>query len=74
VKQKADMLKNFLDEYGSQNIQPPIFKIYNKMIMAVGEKEVEELEKRYIDFITLFPLLRRVEYDEIAKLEPLVVQ
>ncbi len=43
------------------------------MILAVGEKEVQQLEQRYHDFKELFPKLQRLEKEDIAKTEPLVV-
>lgn len=74
VKRKADMLKWFCEEYKTNNPKADFFHIYNKMILAVGDKEVKQLEQRYGDFSELFPTLRRIEREEIAKLEPLVVK
>jgi malate dehydrogenase (quinone) len=73
VKKKADMLKWFCEEYKSKYPEANFFHVYNKMILAVGEKEVQQLEQRYHDFKELFPKLQRLEKEDIAKTEPLVV-
>lgn len=46
----------------------------NKMVLAVGEKEIAELEKRYEDIKDIFPKLRKIGRDEIAELEPNIVK
>lgn len=74
VKKKADMLKWFCEEYKSEHPEVNFFHVYNKMILAVGEKEVQQLEQRYHDFKELFPSLQRLEKKDIAKTEPLVIQ
>ncbi|MBP7007376.1 hypothetical protein KBB05_01255 [Patescibacteria group bacterium] len=61
---------NYKNKYPSTNF----FSVYNKMILAVGPQEIEVLEKRYAEFQSLFPTLRKVDRDEIALLEPLVVK
>ncbi|MFA7285021.1 MAG: FAD-dependent oxidoreductase [Candidatus Absconditabacterales bacterium] len=73
VKRKADMLKHFVEEFAADHGDQKLFHRYNKMILAVGAKEVATLEQRYQDFKELFPTLRRIERDEIAQLEPEVV-
>lgn len=50
------------------------FSVYNKMILAVGDKEVKDLEERWTQFRDLFPTLSRIEGDEITKIEPLVME
>jgi len=44
------------------------------MVLAVGKKEVAQLEKRYLEFRTLYSDLKRLEYDEIAKIEPAITE
>jgi len=46
----------------------------SKMVLAVGKKEVDQLEQRYLEFGTLYPDLKRLEYDEIAKIEPAITK
>lgn len=74
VKKKADMLKRFLEEEKKHEPATKLFTVYNKMILAVGKKEVADLEHRYEDFKNLFPTLHRVERKEIEVLEPSVVE
>jgi len=51
-----------------------IIFLVSKMVLAVGKKEVAQLEKRYLEFGTLYPDLKRLEYDEIAKIEPAITK
>lgn len=75
VKRKADMLKWYLEEYKKNHpTGKQFFSVYNKMILAVGDKEVKDLEERWTQFRDLFPSLSRLEADEIAKIEPLVME
>lgn len=74
VKTKAYMLKHFLDEYKIRYPHSRLHSQYNKMVLAVGTKQVEELRKRYEEFKELFPRLRKIGRDEITKLEPKVVE
>ncbi len=74
VKKKADMLKYFVEDFAQRYPDSQIFSKYNKMVLAVGEKQVKELAKRYEDFKELFPTLRKIDREEIARLEPKVVE
>lgn len=69
VKEAAEILARYLELYA-----PNAFTKGHKMVLAVGEKEVQELEKRYEEFHELFPKLKKIGRDEIAKLEPNVVK
>jgi len=71
VKRAADMVKNFVDRNDSDM---RAHSVYHKMVLAVGDEQVEILKKRYEDFKELFPNLRKVERDELARLEPEVVR
>jgi malate dehydrogenase (quinone) len=44
------------------------------MVLGVGEKQVEGLRKRYVVFRDLFPKLRIIEKEEIARIEPRIVE
>ena len=50
VKRKADMLKWYLEEVKKNNPGEQFFSVYNKMILAVGETEVNKLEERWTQF------------------------
>lgn len=65
VNEAAEILARYLESYA-----PDAFTKGYKMVLAVGEKEVRELEKRYEEFHALFPKLKKIGSEEIAKLEP----
>ena len=51
-----------------------LFRKTPKMVLAVGADEVEALEKRYEAFRNLFPRLKIIGRDEIAQIEPKIVE
>jgi len=69
VKEAADILARYLESHA-----PNAFTKGSKMVLAVGKKETRELEKRYEEFHALFPKLKKIGRDEIAKLEPNIVK
>ena len=71
VKEAAEMVAKYVETTGKNE---ELFNKTNKMILAIGESEVEELEKRYEEFKTLFPKLRKISKDEIAKIEPNIIK
>jgi malate dehydrogenase (quinone) len=72
VKKSSDMLKHYLEM--SKYRHKGIFSIYPKMVIAVGQKEVEELSARHHEFKKLFPKLKKIGYEEIAEIEPNVIK
>ncbi len=74
VKRYADMVKHYLENNLSEGGNKRLFSKYSKMVLGVGKKQVDELKARYITFSQLFPNLRVIERDEIARLEPRVVE
>ncbi|WP_136716482.1 FAD-dependent oxidoreductase [Halorientalis salina] len=73
VKEGAEMLAGYLE-----NADPDreMHSKRSKMVLAVGDEEVEQLEARYHEegFGDLYPKLRAIEREEIAELEPKVVE
>jgi len=73
VKEGAEMLAGYLE-----NVDPDreMHAKRSKMVLAVGEKEVEKLEHRYHEdgFGELFPKLDAIGREEITELEPKVVE
>src|SRR3989344_566427 len=65
------MVARYLDKYDKKF---NIHKRYSKMVLAVGEKEVKELSERYENFKKLFPSMKKIDREEIGKLEPKVVE
>ncbi len=71
VKEAAEMVAKYVETIGKDE---KLFNKTNKMVLAVGEHEVSELEKRYEEFKQLFPKLQKIGWEEIAKLEPNIVK
>lgn len=69
VKYATDLLAIYMEKNAIH-----AFSKGQKMILAVGADEVAELEQRFKDFKVLYPDLKRIERDEIAKLEPKLVE
>ena len=73
VKEGAELLAGYLENYDDGR---EMHAKRSKMVLAVGEEEVEELEERYYEdgFGDLFPKLRPIGREEIAEIEPKVVE
>jgi malate dehydrogenase (quinone) len=73
VKEGAEMLAGYLENHDSDR---EMHSKRSKMVLAVGDDEVQKLEDRYHEegFGDLYPKLRPIERDEIAELEPKVVE
>lgn len=69
VKEAADMVKAYVETH-----QGLLFRKTHKMVLAVGDDEVRELEERHRRFKDLFPGLRLIGRDEIEAIEPRVVE
>ncbi|MGB8492337.1 MAG: FAD-dependent oxidoreductase, partial [Bacteroidales bacterium] len=74
VKRSADMVKHYLENEKALNGAGKLFIRVNKMVLAVGTQQVSILRERFKTFSQLFPHLRMIGRDEIAKLEPRVVE
>jgi malate dehydrogenase (quinone) len=74
VKQMADMVMNYLENEKIRDSQTKLFSKYSKMVLAVGKNQVGELGKRFLTFSQLYPKLKIIKRDEIAKIEPRVVE
>lgn len=55
---------------------PGIGEVMQRMVLAVGKKEIRRLEERFNDprFRALFPNVKRLEANEIADVEPMVMR
>jgi malate dehydrogenase (quinone) len=73
VKEGAELLAGYLE-----NVDPEreMHSKRSKMVLAVGEEEVQKLEARYHEegFGDLFPKLEAIGREEIAEIEPNVVK
>ena len=73
VKEGAELLAGYLENHDPDR---EMHSKRSKMVLAVGDEEVPKLESRYHEegFGDLFPKLRPIERDEIADIEPKVVE
>jgi malate dehydrogenase (quinone) len=73
VKEGAEMVAGYLEANDSDR---EIHSKRSKMVLAVGDEEVQSLETRYEDegFGDLYPKLEAIGRDRIAELEPKVVE
>ncbi|WP_225332708.1 FAD-dependent oxidoreductase [Halomicrobium urmianum] len=73
VKEGAEMLAGYLEDVDPDR---EMHSKRSKMVLAVGEEEVAELEERYYEegFGDLFPKLEPIGREEIAEIEPKVVE
>jgi len=73
VKEGAELLAGYLEHYDGDR---EMHAKRSKMVLGVGEDEVEALERRYDEegFGDLFPKLRAIGREEIAEYEPKVVE
>lgn len=73
VKEGAEIMAGYLEHYDPDG---ELHAKRSKMALAVGDEEVERLEHRYYEdgFGDLYPKLRAIEREEIAKVEPAVVE
>jgi malate dehydrogenase (quinone) len=73
VKEGAELLAGYLED---RDPDREMHSKRSKMVLAVGDEEVEKLERRYNEegFSELFPKLEAIDRGEIADLEPAVVE
>ncbi|WP_049981715.1 FAD-dependent oxidoreductase [Halolamina rubra] len=73
VKEGAELLAGYLENHDPDR---EMHAKRSKMVLGVGDEEVEKLERRYEEegFGDLFPKLRPIGREEIADLEPKVVE
>ncbi|QSW98719.1 FAD-dependent oxidoreductase [Haloterrigena alkaliphila] len=73
VKRGAEMVAGYLE---ANDPDREMHSKRSKMVLAVGDEEVDELEHRYHEegFGDLFPKLDAIRRDEIAEIEPNVVE
>ena len=73
VKEGAELLAGYLE---GTDPDREMHSKRSKMVLGVGDEEVEKLEQRYHDngFGDLFPKLQKIGREEIEALEPKVVE
>ncbi len=70
VNKGASLVKNYLL---TKDKQQQIHTKYHKMVLGVGEEQVNKLKDRYQKFKQLFPDLKLLDRTEIAEKEPKVL-
>lgn len=73
VKPGALMIPEYLETLGAEK-SAGIMRTVQKMALAVGAQEVAEMRERYHEFEGLFPTQRMLGRDEIAEVEPKIVE
>lgn len=69
VRKASSLLAGYAEKYATEAIL-----LSHKMVLAVGEEEVRELEARYREFHEDFPHLKKISRAQIAGIEPKVVE
>lgn len=70
VNKGASLVKHYLL---AQDTQSEIYTKYHKMVLGVGQEQVDKLKARYEEFKQLFPDLRLLNRLEIGEKEPKVL-
>jgi len=71
VKRAATLVKNYILR---NDPKQETYSQYNKMVLAIGKEQTEELRERYKEFKSLFPELKLIGKEEIELIEPNVVK
>ncbi|WP_200763144.1 FAD-dependent oxidoreductase [Nitrosophilus alvini] len=71
VKKTAQMLSNYAIKNGYKDKY--IFK-FPKMVIGVGDEEVEFIKKRYEKFSSLYGYLKLFTKEELSKIEPKLIE
>ncbi|MEW5856023.1 MAG: FAD-dependent oxidoreductase [Cyanobacteriota bacterium] len=71
VKRAANLVKNYILR---NDPHQEIYSKYHKMVLGIGKEQTKELQIRYKEFKSLFPKLKLIKKEEIARLEPNVVK
>ena len=73
VKRSAAMLVNYAKALPAQERDAIVFK-FPKMVLGVGARECQFLRQRYEVFRAHYPGMQLLEKDQIAQLEPRIVE
>jgi malate dehydrogenase (quinone) len=73
VMPAAMMVKRYTDSLPDEE-RKRIISNTQKMVLAIGKDEVEELEKRFLEIRELYPTLKKIGRKEIEELEPEIIR
>jgi len=71
VKRASSMVSNYIHNFGGMD---EIGFIRDKMVLAVGEEEVERLKERYKEFKVLYPYLELWDEVKLREIEPKLLE
>ena len=71
VNAGASLVKNYLL---TQDPKQEIYTKYHKMVLGVGEEQIDKLKARYQKFKQLFPKLKLLNRSQIVEKEPKVLE
>ena len=76
TKENAQLIVKYAEKELEPDERPNIIQQCQKMALAVGDEEVEKLEKRYdSDFKEIFPYVKKIDKkDELEKVEPNIIK
>ena len=70
VNRGASLVKQYLL---TKDEQQEIYTKYHKMVLGVGQEQVNKLKARYEEFKQLFPSLKLLERSQIGSIEPKIL-
>lgn len=73
TKRTANMIVNYATKLPAEE-RDNIIAIYPKMVLGVGKTECDALRERYQVFKELYPNLKKLERDDIASIEPKIIE
>ena len=73
VKKQADMLRNFATKLPDALRDRCVFRM-PKMVIGIGNKEIQQLEQRYTAFRDIFPNQQLLTKEQLSSKEPHVIQ
>lgn len=73
TKRTANMIVNYATKLPAEE-RDNIIAIYPKMVLGVGKTECDALRERYQVFKELYPNLKELERDDIASIEPKIIE
>ncbi|MDR1461300.1 MAG: FAD-dependent oxidoreductase [Campylobacteraceae bacterium] len=70
VKRTANMIRRYCLQHGYEN---KFMFAHQKMVVGIGDEEVEYMKKRYEEFKELFPYLEVYNKEKLKEIEPNIV-
>lgn len=71
VKRRSGLVARYVEAYGEEGVT---HKQMQRMVLAVGQQEVADLEAHYETIKHLFPGMQKIGGEELSRLEPKVME